>query len=254
MPRSVAMRARSTSSPAAISASSKAWRLAICSASRCALALDAAPRRARGPGRCARSRSPGSRRSRRGASRPRPWSPRRAFSASAIWRSSSAISSAFCRSISSSLCARSRSMRACLERELERDLLALGLLAGLQLGFVERPAARDLAALRVFFVLDALLGDAALLRQPRLLDRLARRRAAPARPPGRAAPARGRARRAARRGGSRPRAPARAAHIRSRGRSRSTLLLRLEVLVADLDQRALLDLVAHLAARLDRSR
>ena len=91
----------------------------------------AAPRRARGPGQCARSRSPGSRRSRRGASRPRPWSPpapsRRARSAvrARRFRAPSAGS------ISSSLCSRSRSMRAFSSCQFERDLLALGLLAGL---------------------------------------------------------------------------------------------------------------------------
>ena len=104
--------------------------------------------------------------------------------------------------------------------QFEIDLLALGLLAHLQLGFVERAAAGDFAPLRLLLAADALLGDGELLRQPRRLDRLARgklgllgllfaQRALLAS-----------ARRAARRGGTRPRAPARAAHIRSRDRSR----------------------------------
>jgi hypothetical protein len=61
-----------------------------------------------------------------------------------------------------------------LELQFDVDLLAFGLLAGLELGFVERPAAGDFAALRILFVPDALLGDRALLGQPRLFDRLAR--------------------------------------------------------------------------------
>ena len=142
------------------------------------------------------------------------------FSASAICRSSSRISSAFWRAISSSRCSRSRAMRA-VSRCRSRLICSRSVCSRhLELGFVERAAAGDFAPLRLFFAADALLGDGALLRQSRLLDRLRARRAAPLRPPARGAPAPSSAPRAARRGGIRPRAPARAGRIRSRDRSR----------------------------------
>ena len=56
--------------------------------------------------------------------------------------------------------------------QVDVDLLALGLLAHLELGFVERPAAGDFAPLRILFAADAFLGDRELLRQPRRFDRL----------------------------------------------------------------------------------
>ena len=114
-----------------------------------------------------------------------------AFSASAIWRSSSAsFERASCaRSPARSARARARcgpfsseSSSAICSRSVSSRIFISAL--------VERAAARDLAALRLFLAADALLGDVALLGEPRLLDRLARRRAAPARLPGRAPRAR----------------------------------------------------------------
>lgn len=57
--------------------------------------------------------------------------------------------------------------------QLEIDLFALGLLAGLELGFVQGAPAGDFPALGVLLAPDPLLGDGELLRQPRFLDRLA---------------------------------------------------------------------------------
>ena len=144
-------------------------------------------------------------------------------------------------------------MRAFSISQLERDLLALGLLARLHLGFVERAAPCDLAALRIFFGLDALFGDVALLRQPRLLDRLARdqlRLLGLLVADGALAHQLGALRGAADLDLAfllEPRIFGLAVDLQH-------LPLRVEVLVADVDQRALLDLVAHLAAVLDRFR
>ena len=192
MPRSVAIRARSTSSAGGDLGLLEGLPLGDLQRLELPLALDAAPRRA-ARSWAMRAVSVSWFGDDLGAAlrRPRPWSPPRAFSASAIWRSSSAISSASWRSISSSLCARCALDPRLLERQLERDLLALGHSRAIFISaLVERAAAGDLAALRVLLGPDALLGDVALLREPRLLDRLARRPAAPARPPGRAAPVR----------------------------------------------------------------
>jgi hypothetical protein len=138
-----------------------------------------------------------------------------------------------------------------LELQFDVDLLAFGLLAGLELGFVERPAAGDFAALRILFVPDALLGDRALLGQPRLFDRLARgelrllRLLLAQRPlPGQL--------------GTLDRAAELDFPLLLEPRvfglpvDLEDLLLRLQVLAADFNQGALLDLVAHLAPRFDR--
>ena len=223
MPRSVAMRARSTSSPEAISASSKACRLAICSASQVPLALDAAPRR------CARSCAIRARldllvRDDLGAALARASALRHldrllgerdlALELGDLERFLAldlelALRALRARCAPSPAPARARSARARSPRGSSSRVSSSDAAAG------------DLAALRVLLVLDARLGDVALLR-----------RAASSRSPratticacsaswSRSARSR-RVRRAARRGGSRPRAPARGAHIRSRGRSRA---------------------------------
>ena len=88
-----------------------------------------------------------------------------AFSASAIWRSQfEDLQRLLAGDLEFALLALAVDA-GLLERQFERDLLALGRLARLQLGLVEGPAAGDLAALRLFLVLDALLGDGALLRR-----------------------------------------------------------------------------------------
>ncbi len=110
-PRSETMRARSTSSPASISASSKACRLAISSDAR----LRSREMRTSSSARSCATRSASvcicvtiSPRLRAASARVTS----SAFSASAIWRSRSTISSARLASISSRVCARSRSIRA----------------------------------------------------------------------------------------------------------------------------------------------
>ena len=167
------MRARSTSSPAAISASSNACRLAICKASQCPLALQphlvdqpllGDPRRldllgrddlgplalALGLGDLHRL---GGKRDLALAARP-PRAPRQ-------------------RHLQLLLLALPLDPRL-LQRQLEGDLLALGQLARGQLGRLQGAAAADLEALRGLLVLDARLGEAALLRHARLLDLLVR--------------------------------------------------------------------------------
>ena len=96
MPRSVAMRARSTSSPDAISASSKAWRLAISQRLERALALDAGLVERAVLGDARRLDLLVRRRSRRGASRASAWVTSTAFLGKRDLRArSSATSSAF---------------------------------------------------------------------------------------------------------------------------------------------------------------
>ena len=95
-----------------------------------------------------------------------------ALAASAISRSRSAISSDRRRPTSSSSCSRCALDAVALDRELAGDLLALGLLAGLQLADLEDAAAGDLALLHLFLVDDAGLGERPLLGDPRLLGRL----------------------------------------------------------------------------------
>ena len=112
-------------------------------------------------------------------------------------------------------------------------------------------AAGDFAPLRILFAPDALLGDGELLRQPRLLDRLARgelrflglllaQRALLGQL--------GALHRAAELDLALLLEPG----IFGLAIDLEDLLLRLQILAADIDQRALLDLVAHLAPRLDQ--
>ena len=147
--------------------------------------------------------------------------------------------------------ARARARCAPFPVRAPRDLLALGLFARLHLGFVERAAAGDFAALRVLLALDALLGDGAFLQQARPLDDFAR----------------GKLRLLRLLVAQRPLldqfgALAGAAdldlalllepRIFGLAVDLQDLALGVEVLGANVDQRALLDLVAHAAARFDR--
>ena len=125
--------------------------------------------------RCARPRSAGSRRSRCGASRPRPWSPRQGlFGRARSAVRAPAISSAFCRLISSSLCSRSRSMRAvssCSSSAICSRSVCSRVLSSASSSARRRAISRRCVSSSLP---DALLGDRALLGQARLLDRLAR--------------------------------------------------------------------------------
>ena len=62
-----------------------------------------------------------------------------------------------------------------LQRQRQRDLFALRQFAGLHFKFVDLTTARDLALLDFQLVVDARLGEVAVLKKPRLPDFLARR-------------------------------------------------------------------------------
>ena len=175
------------------------------------------------------------------------------FAATTICRLISASSSTRRRFNSSSLCSRSRSIRAlssasssaiCSRSVSSRDL---------HLGFVDQPPAGDFALLDFFLVLDARLGEIALLNEFRLLHLFARREQrllalliANGAIPGQFDALRG------------------AAHfdvvllreprIFALAIDIERLALRVEILRPDFDLRALLDFVAHAPARLRWSR
>ena len=173
------------------------------------------------------------------------------MAATTICRLISASSSTRRRSSSSSRCSRSRSIRAFSSDKFQRDLFALGEFARLHLDFVDLTATGDLALFDLFLVVDPRLGEVALLNEFRLLDFLARGKQglfafliANGAVAGEFDPLR------------------RAAHLdvvllrESRifafAVDIERLALRVEVLGADFDLRALLDLVAHAPARFDR--
>ena len=218
MPRSVAMRARSTSSAEAISASSKAWRLAICSASSWRSRSIRTPSMARSWAMRAVSVSWLAAISARRLS-PSALVSSIAFSASAIWRSSSTISSASLRWISSSLCVRSRWMRAfsissssaiCSRSVFSRVFISAS--SSERRRAISRRCVSSSVLMRSSEMLRSCASrdfstasreincacSAFLVAERALAHQLAS---------------------AGRRGGSRPRVPAPAAHIRSRGRS-----------------------------------
>ncbi len=126
-------------------------------------------------------------------------------------------------------CARSRCWRTSRSEAIRASLIVcwlamlrlLDLFAGRDLGLLDRARALDLALAHVTLGRDARFADRPLVGNARLLDLLARRRSAPARPRCRAAHARARARRAARRGGLRRHAAGSAARSRSRARCRA---------------------------------